>query len=416
VTEPAAPPSTTDVTRVSASEGQRASTVALYPQVMLHAPIDVPQFFVSSIVAAGFPMLAGVALYGWRAFVVLLVVVISTLTGIALWRRVGGRAAHLNVPHALWLSIILALALPPHLWSAKPGPLAANALWPLVPFAGLMLAMVLWLFGGIGARVHPVVVVFLLLVFAAHDSLVPHYVLTRDHLVTGDVLNVDLASTDMASNEPWATAANQASRGDAIYRVPAWVRLTAFTRGQPDPERAGTSLDSLIRDRMPPLEDLIIGGQPNAIGSASAIAVIMGGLFLLYRGLTDFRLPLLAILSAYATLITLPIPLTVTQEGVATLHWLAMRTPGIGWSLGFTFVNYELMAGPLLFVAFFLATAPGVRPMSRRAQAVYAIFFGVCAAALQLYLSVAYGPYLALLLAGLTTPLLDRFLRPRPLV
>jgi hypothetical protein len=33
-----------------------------------------------------------------------------------------------------------------------------------------------------------------------------------------------------------------------------------------------------------------------------------------------------------------------------------------------------------------------------------------------LYLDVSYGPYLALLVVGLLTPLLDRIFLPRPLV
>jgi Na+-translocating ferredoxin:NAD+ oxidoreductase RnfD subunit len=74
------------------------------------------------------------------------------------------------------------------------------------------------------------------------------------------------------------------------------------------------------------------------------------------------------------------------------------------------------MAGPLLFVAVFLATAPGVRPMTRRARALFALLVGGLAAALQLYVSVSFGPYLALMVMSLLTPLLDRWLRPRPIV
>jgi Na+-translocating ferredoxin:NAD+ oxidoreductase RnfD subunit len=74
------------------------------------------------------------------------------------------------------------------------------------------------------------------------------------------------------------------------------------------------------------------------------------------------------------------------------------------------------MASPLLFVACFMATAPGVRPMTRRARALYAILVGILAAVAQLYLSVSFGPYVALVIASPLTPVLDRWLRPRPLV
>ena len=44
------------------------------------------------------------------------------------------------------------------------------------------------------------------------------------------------------------------------------------------------------------------------------------------------------------------------------------------------------------------------------------MLIGAAAAALQLYLDVSYGAYLALLIVGLLTPLLDRAFKTRPLV
>ncbi|MDB5171685.1 MAG: RnfD, RnfE family, partial [Phycisphaerales bacterium] len=83
---------------------------------------------------------------------------------------------------------------------------------------------------------------------------------------------------------------------------------------------------------------------------------------------------------------------------------------------GITFANYEVMASPVLFMAFFLATSPSIRPMARRARVIYAVLAGGFSAALQLYLGVAFGPYLALLLASLFTPALDKVFRPRAMV
>ena len=44
-----------------------------------------------------------------------------------------------------------------------------------------------------------------------------------------------------------------------------------------------------------------------------------------------------------------------------------------------------------------------------------AVWSTVLAAALQLYVSVAWGAYLALLVVGLLTPIADRAFQPRPL-
>jgi Na+-translocating ferredoxin:NAD+ oxidoreductase RnfD subunit len=65
---------------------------------------------------------------------------------------------------------------------------------------------------------------------------------------------------------------------------------------------------------------------------------------------------------------------------------------------------------------FFLATAPALRPMAQRARILYGLLVGVLAAGLQLYVSISYGPYLALLIISLITPACDRVFKPHPLV
>ncbi len=86
------------------------------------------------------------------------------------------------------------------------------------------------------------------------------------------------------------------------------------------------------------------------------------------------------------------------------------------WATALTFVHYQVMASPLLFTAFFLAVAPGVYPTLRRARVIFAAVLGVLCAGGQLYVSVTFGPYLALLLVSPLTIALDRWLRPKPLV
>ena len=95
---------------------------------------------------------------------------------------------------------------------------------------------------------------------------------------------------------------------EAETAEPASEVLTRYTSGREQPPRGWLSLQSLLLDKLPPLEDLIVGGHPGPFGTSSAIAVIIGGLMLLYRGLIDFRIPLLILLAAFAALLVLPIP------------------------------------------------------------------------------------------------------------
>jgi electron transport complex protein RnfD len=149
---------------------------------------------------------------------------------------------------------------------------------------------------------------------------------------------------------------------------------------------------------MPPLEDFVIGGHPGPIGASSAIAVIVGGLILLYFGLIDYRVPLII--------------LTVAFAGFGVLPALVMQGAQVDWEASVTFANYEIMASPLLLVAIFLATHHEICPASHKARGVFALLTGMLTVACQLYLSVAYGPYIALALAALLTSWLQQRFEP----
>jgi len=365
-------------------------------------------------VAAAFPAAAGVALYGWRAVVAIVLVVSAALLSSLLWQSIGARGGQIRLVHVGWFSFLVALMLPAH-WAAQVDAAGYGAPWPILIAAGITLSVLMWILGGLGAgRIHPVLVCFLLLCVLYGQAFVANRVLQRDNLVTGDLFVAPLPDAVPISSERWITAIPPSS-GDAIWRPNAAEILGQFTTGAgaTDP-RTWTTLDVLLRDRMPPLDDFILGGEPGPIGAGCALGVIVGGLFMLYRGLIDYRIPLLIFVFAYLAMAILPIPVIITDE--PHYRWLAMRVPEVSWQTALTFVHYELLAGPMVFMSFFIATSPSVRPVSKSARAVYAALIGILTALFQLYASVSYGPYLALLIASLLTPTFDKLLRPRPLV
>lgn len=401
---------------------------------------------------AVFPAITGVMLYGWRALAMLAVILPTVLASMLVWRKIGARGRQLHLAHGIWMGMLLWLMLPAHLLQGAVStslpqsglPLFRWELWPIPIAASLLLVMLMWLLGGVGAgRVHPALVTYLLLVVAFDQLLTPYTVLQRHRLFTGDVLKTASPSTPThAYMKDGYLGTAPVEDADALALEPAAARLLSFTSGQRRPGRSWISLDSLLRDEMPPLEDMIIGGQPGAIGGSCAVAVIIGGLYLLYRGTIDFRVPLAIFIGALIGFMALPIPViikepeatpgaatrlasaggeqqTVYDKGGPQWRWLAFREHEVievGWAKAFTFANYELMAGPMLLMTFFFATAPAVRPMARRARVMFGLLVGVLAAGMQLYVAISYGPYLALLIVSVMTPLLDRVFRQHPLV
>ncbi len=383
---------------------------------LLHSGMSVARFYGLHWFAAIFPAGAGLALFGWRALAAILAILAGATIGAWAWRRIGWRGHQLRLDHTLWLALLLAMMLPAHLATGTPSEIGGEPLWLILPTAGLVLAMFNWLLGGVGAgRVHPVLLTFLLLWVCFPRDLVPHQVLQRSTLVTGDLADVTPppgGRVAVQSREPWLDL--KPIERDAIWREPASQRLIFYTTGL-DKEAGWQSIEGLIRDRMPPLEDLIIGGQPAPIGSGSALAVIIGGLFLLYRGLIDWRIPLLMIAAAYVLMLIAPVPVVITDLG-PTRRWLYATELGVGWATALTFVHYQILAGPMLLTAFFIATAPAIRPTTRRGCILFGLAAGALAAVCQLFASVSFGAPLAVLLVSMITPALDRWIRPRPLV
>src|SRR5439155_8614541 len=267
------------------------------------------------------------------------IVLVTSALAMVVWRRIGARGGQMRYSHSLWLALLLGLTLPPHLLTDTFHTRADHtiATWPLLPAAGLIIVPLIWIFGGLGSgRLHPVLLANLVLVILFGGLLEPHYTLQRNRIFVGDVMDTGKADPDEPIRGRWISAPPIAGR-DAL-QIPdlASQRLIDYTSPWHRPQRQFMSLETLMRDAMPPLEDLIIGGHPGPIGTSCEIAVIIGGLFMLYRGVIDYRIPLLIILSTYAGI-------------------LMLSRHDIGAALAMTFANYEVMASPLLFTAFFLA-------------------------------------------------------------
>jgi len=377
--------------------------------------LTVGEYYGMHALGGVFPLVAGLLLYGWRAAWTVAVVLLSAAAGVAAWRRVGTLGHQLRMPHVMWMASLLALMMPAHLVTLSPVGTDGDPAWPILPAASLILVMLLWMLGGLGAgRAQPVLVAYLLLGMLFSAQLSPHCVLQRERLVTGDVRNCAPSPALGVSPEPWVRRPRVPGY-DALPAPSAAERLIAYTRGKERPERGVLRVQGLLSERLPPLEDFVVGGQPGAIGTSSAVAIIIGGLFLLYRGIIDYRVPLLIVLATYLALLVLPVPARIIEDR-AHFRWFVVREGDVDWATALTFVHYEIMASPLLFTALFLATDPSVRPMTRGGRTMYAVIAGLLTAPALLYVSVSVGPYLAVFAASLLTPMLDRWFMPEPLV
>jgi len=136
--------------------------------------------------------------------------------------------------------------------------------------------------------------------------------------------------------------------------------------------------------------DAVVGNIPGMIGETSAIALLLGGVYLLVRRIISWRIPVIYI----ATVAVLTFVLG--RDGMFTGLWL-----------------YEVLIGGLILGAFFMATDYSSSPVTPLGQIIMGLGCGVLTFAIRHYGGYPEGVAFAILLMNLFVPLIDKYTRPR---
>ena len=137
--------------------------------------------------------------------------------------------------------------------------------------------------------------------------------------------------------------------------------------------------------------DMFLGGQSGCIGETSAVALLLGGLYLLYRGHLYWQNPVTYIVTT--ALLTWAFSGT---DGLFTGDWL-----------------YHVLAGGLLLGAFFMSTDMVTCPMTVKGQVIFGIGCGFFTWLIRWKGGPAEGVSYGILLMNAATPLIDRYTVPR---
>ncbi|MDD3839607.1 MAG: RnfABCDGE type electron transport complex subunit D [Clostridia bacterium] len=130
--------------------------------------------------------------------------------------------------------------------------------------------------------------------------------------------------------------------------------------------------------------DLFTGNIGGSIGETSVIAIILGGIYLIYKGYADWRIPV-GYLASVAIL-----SLIIGQDPI-----------------------FHLLAGGLLFGAFFMATDMVTTPVTKIGRFVFGIGAGVLVVIIRVYGGYPEGVMFSILLMNGLTPIIDRYTRSR---
>ena len=267
--------------------------------------------------------------YGTQAFYTTAIAVISALIAEYLFQRISGKPVTINDFSAAITGVLLAFNLPPDV-----------PFW--VPVIGSFFAIIVvkQLFGGLGSNF-----------------------------------------------------VNPALAGRAFLLASFPVHMTNWTL--PDAVSGATYL-AVIKENpafSPEASDymaLLFGKIGGCIGETSAVAIIIGGVYLLIRRVINWRIPVFYIGS------------------FAFFAFVLGRT---GFFTGN--VLFEVLNGGLLLGAFFMATDYATSPISSGGKIVMGIGCGFLSVVIRFYGGYPEGVSYAIIIMNLFVPLIDKYIRPR---
>lgn len=136
------------------------------------------------------------------------------------------------------------------------------------------------------------------------------------------------------------------------------------------------------------IKNALIGNIGGTIGETCAIALIIGGIYLLIKHVISWRIPVVYIVVVFI--------LTSLMRGN-----------------GFLGGVYEIFCGGLMLGAIFMATDYVTSPISAKGQIIFAIGCGVLTSLIRVYGGYPEGVSYSILIMNLAVPLIDRVTRPR---
>ena len=149
--------------------------------------------------------------------------------------------------------------------------------------------------------------------------------------------------------------------------------------------------EAIAQGTLTPLKDLFWGNIGGCLGETSSIALILGGLYLLYRRTIDWRIPLGILLS-----------LSIFTG----IFWLANPEK-------YASPLFHLLAGGLMIGAFFMATDMVTSPIAPSGAWIYALGIGLVVGLIRLFGGFPEGVMYSILFMNAFVPLLNKYTRPR---
>lgn len=295
-------------------------------------------------------MIASVIFFRQRAILLIGTCVLSCLLSEQIVNFIRKKRCSLGDLSAVITGIILAMSLPP-----------AAPWWTAVLGGAFAIVIVKMLFGGLGSNIFNPAMAARIFLTASFGVLMTTWTVPA---------TIDKTMPKISAERP-----------EAITQATplAWAKMAV---------KEEIFTDELT-DQLKPLFWGNVGG---CLGETSALALLIGGAYLLIRRTITFHIPA-AVLAA--------------SMGFALLFYLVDSTQYIG-------PLFHLLSGGLLFGAFFIATDPVTAPLTGKGMIIFGAGVGVLIMLIRMIGEYPEGVMYAVIIMNAMTPMIDRFCKMIP--
>ena len=174
-----------------------------------------------------------------------------------------------------------------------------------------------------------------------------------------------------------------------------WAYLDAATGATPlgimkEGLKNGESMSSLL-EQIPEYSQLFLGNMSGSLGEISALALLLGGLYLLWKRIITWQIPV----SIIGTVLILT---------------------GVLWVVNpeeFADPMFHLLAGGIMLGAIYMATDMVSSPMTGKGQLIFGFGIGLITVLIRIFGAYPEGVSFAILIMNAFVPLIDKYVKPK---
>lgn len=304
-----------------------------------------PRIMMDVLIALLPTSIAGCIIFGWKALLVLLTCVASSVLAEFVFNKIVKKEQTIGDLSAAVTGLLLGLNL--H---------AEVPLWQCVVGSVFAIIVVKCLFGGLGCNfANPAITgrVFMLICYAGTVGGGAHILEKQKDILSKVDISTYASNVLVTSSTPLAT------------------------------------LNQGTVEGVPSLLDMFLGNCSGAIGEVSALALLIGFVYLVVRRVIHFETPLVYIGTVFLG------ALIITGSPLVAL--------------------YHVLAGGLLIGAIFMATDYVTTPITRSGKMIFCVGAGIITVLIRFYGSYPEGVSFSILLMNILSPYIEKWTAPRAL-